>query len=133
MAAHCNLANEDGEYGLDTVSAHPDVHLKHLSSRQHSAPASPSSSYWRNSRAACADLHEQTTLQGSKTLRRDRHSQLGLQLLCPVLVKISTGFSICISIKQMILVPRVGTAVPAKTQLARAETKIPRTLQNNLY
>lgn len=36
-------------------------------------------------------LHEQTALQGSKTLRRDRHSQLGLQLLCNVLVKISTG------------------------------------------
>lgn len=36
-------------------------------------------------------LNEQTALQGSKTLRRERHRQLGLQLLCNVLVKISTG------------------------------------------
>lgn len=125
MAAQCNWQMQMVNIGW-TVSAHPDVHLEHLPSRQLSAPASPSSSNWINSRAARAVPTWANSPARKQNPQKTQHSQWGLQLLCNALVKISTWICLC----QHQSYSRVGTA---KTQSPRAETQMPSTLQNNLY
>lgn len=125
MAAQCNWQMQMVNIGW-TVSAHPDVHLEHLPSRQLSAPASPSSSNWINSRAARAVPTWANSPARKQNPQKTQHSQWGLQLLCNALVKISTWICLC----QHQSYSRVGTA---KTQSPSAETQMPSTLQNNLY